>query len=366
MIGKQIISNGFGATSKYVLGKEDAELLYSNMGGANYQQLSQEFAAIARLRPNNNRACLHAVLSLPHREDDQGEVIAHESLNNNQWVEIGQRWLEEMGFTDNQYLMVRHHDTKHEHLHIVANRIRLDGEVVPDSYNFFRSQAVIRKIEQDYELEAVTPSWETHRRAPTTPELKEFERTGTGSVRLTIAELAQEAASNSPTMPEYLDRMKELGVEVKVNITRNDKVRGLSYSMGAYAFQGSDIGKDYSWNGLQQYLGVSYVQSRDFETISQGESRTNNSKSRPARTSQQNESGDRTVEPTVSQPAAADHQFDPGKQLVQTAVNQLNRNTEQLTAAVSQLDRSTDDFSRRLEQTNSNSRKRATNLRRDS
>ena len=190
---------------------------------------------------------------------------------------MGQRWLEEMGFDDNQYLMVRHNDTKHEHLHIVANRIRLDGDVVPDSYNFFRSEAVIRKIEQDYELEAVTPSWETHRRAPTTPELKEFENKGTDSVRLTIAELAQQAAASSPTMPEYIDRMKELGAEVKVNITRGGKVRGLSYAMGAYAFQGSDIGKDYSWNGLQQYLGVSYVASRDFETISKAESKKNNS-----------------------------------------------------------------------------------------
>jgi hypothetical protein len=52
VIGKQIISNGFGATSKYVLGKEDAEVLDTNMAGDTYHELSQEFAAIARLRPN--------------------------------------------------------------------------------------------------------------------------------------------------------------------------------------------------------------------------------------------------------------------------------------------------------------------------
>jgi len=173
------------------------------MGGRAYSTLAREFEAIARLRPNNSRPCLHAMLSLPHRDEDHQRGKYHETLSNDQWVEVGKRWLHEMGFTDNQFVMVRHNDTKHEHLHIVANRIRLDGDVVSDSHNYKRSEAVIRKLEQDYNLEAVTPSWETYRRAPSTPELKEFDRTGTGSVRLTIAALAREAAGSRPTMPEY-------------------------------------------------------------------------------------------------------------------------------------------------------------------
>ena len=48
MIGKQTIKNKFTETIKYVLGKEDAKLLYSNMAGDTYTELSQEFAAIAR------------------------------------------------------------------------------------------------------------------------------------------------------------------------------------------------------------------------------------------------------------------------------------------------------------------------------
>jgi len=64
LIGKQIISGSFGAISKYVLGKAGAQLIDSNMGDSTYSTLAQEFSSSARLRPNNNRPCLHAMLSL--------------------------------------------------------------------------------------------------------------------------------------------------------------------------------------------------------------------------------------------------------------------------------------------------------------
>ena len=229
---------------------------------------------------------------------------------------------------------------------------------------------IIRKLEQDYSLEAVTPSWETYRRAPTQAELKEFDRFGVDSVRLTIAALAREAAASSPTMPEYIDRMKDLGVEVRVNITfLGGFIRGLSYAMNGYAFQGSDVGKDYSWRGLQQYLGVSYVQSRDFEAIGANPSRTSNSTGQAKRTSERVERGDRPSESADPVATAADRQSsqgllrietalshldrsasdlaesigqtDPGKLRIETAASQLDRSAEQLAAAASHLDRGT-------------------------
>jgi len=125
-------------------------MLDTNMGGTHSEQFAAEFeaiacgsarSAIARLRPNNNRRCLHAILSLPHRDDVHERGACHESARAEQWVEIGRRWLNEMGFDDNQYVMVRHTDTSHQHLHLVASRVRLDGEVVSDSHNYKPSVA---------------------------------------------------------------------------------------------------------------------------------------------------------------------------------------------------------------------------------
>nr|WP_265270915.1 hypothetical protein [Nostoc sp. KVJ3] len=52
-----------------------------------------------------------------------------------------------------QFVAVRHH----EHLHIIASRIRLDGSLVNDSYDYFNSQVSTRRIAAELGLE-VTPT----------------------------------------------------------------------------------------------------------------------------------------------------------------------------------------------------------------
>ncbi|WP_366519929.1 relaxase/mobilization nuclease domain-containing protein [Halodesulfovibrio sp.] len=38
-----------------------------------------------------------------------------------------------MGFSNSQYVVVRHNDTEHDHIHIIANRVSMDGAVVSES-----------------------------------------------------------------------------------------------------------------------------------------------------------------------------------------------------------------------------------------
>ena len=69
-----------------------------------------------------------------------------------------------MGFTNNQYIAVKHTDQEnHEHIHLVTSRVKMDGSVVSDSWDWIRSQDVIRKLEKDFELESVPSSWESDR-----------------------------------------------------------------------------------------------------------------------------------------------------------------------------------------------------------
>ena len=92
---------------------EKGILLDTNMAGENPRELAQEFGAIRELRPGLGKAVFHASLS----------AAPGEQLSDEQWREIGQEYLAGMGFTDNQYVISRHTDTEHEHIHILANRI---------------------------------------------------------------------------------------------------------------------------------------------------------------------------------------------------------------------------------------------------
>jgi Relaxase/Mobilisation nuclease domain len=97
---------------------------------------------------------------------------------------IAQEYLKGMGFEGCQYVVYRHSDQDHDHIHMVASRIRLvDGKTISDSWDYRRSEVLIRELEQEYQLQSVIPSWEQDQRVPTTGERRYTERTGAVSVR---------------------------------------------------------------------------------------------------------------------------------------------------------------------------------------
>ena len=143
MIGKQIKGRSFrgvldyleqnvrGAmpTARYALVPrvfQSAEIIAGNMSGDNAIELSKEFRLSRQLNPEIERVVYHASLSL----------APGERLDNSTWDEITSKYLEGMGFDSNQYVVYNHNDKGHDHVHIVASRIRLDNsKVVSDSWN---------------------------------------------------------------------------------------------------------------------------------------------------------------------------------------------------------------------------------------
>ena len=253
MIGKIAIGRGFGGALRYALAEEKGYVLDSNMAGDTARELAAEFGALRELRPNLHRAVLHASLSL-----DPGET-----LSDAQWREIGRRYLHDMGFTDNQYVLIRHTDTAHEHVHLIANRITHRGEAVSDSQNYPRQEAVLRQIEQDYGLTQVMASHQAESRALTQGEIERTLRTGEPSTRQQLQELCRAAARDCHGFTDYMTRLEATGVElIPVIQLEGAKIAGLSYRLDGVAMKGSDLGKAYAPAGLAKQ-GITYEQDRD-------------------------------------------------------------------------------------------------------
>jgi hypothetical protein len=77
---------------------------------------------------------------------------------------LAQKYLRQMGFDYNQYVVVRHCDRAHDHIHIIASRIKLNGSCVSDSWDHLRIQAVMRELEQEFNLTPVESTWEKEKR----------------------------------------------------------------------------------------------------------------------------------------------------------------------------------------------------------
>lgn len=258
MIGKQVKGKDFLGCLAYVLEKPGAQLIGGNVEGTTPQALAIEFEQVRQRSLRVQRPVYHCALSL-----SPGEHLPDEA-----WREIADRYLKAMGFQRNQYVLARHNDTEnHEHVHIVANRVQRSGQVVTDSWDFRRSEAVLRRLESEYALVTVTPSWESDRAQPTRREIEKGKTTGKFSVRQQLQHLIDLTLSQDrsiETITDLSDRLKQMGVSTRLNCLVNGQPRGISFEFDGIAIAGAKLGRAYSLPRLQQRLagGVPSVVDR--------------------------------------------------------------------------------------------------------
>jgi hypothetical protein len=288
MIAKQRKGRGFRGLLEYVENKEEASRIGGNMSGQNPRELAAEFKFSRQLNPNVERAVYHVSLSLA-----PGEYLSDE-----EWNEISDRYLREMNFHNNQYVVYRHGDKENDHIHIVASRISLDdGRCVHDGWDYKRSEAIVRQLERDYNLESVRGSHEKLERTATTGQHRRIEREKVEydlglrdnppelPVKVQLQKIIDglcpvcdhrvtalkehDSTTDYLTMPRLIERLQGEGVEVRHGFTRNGKSKGISYSFSGQAFSGSHLGAAYTFPGLQKHKGVSYQAQRDDMAIKQ-------------------------------------------------------------------------------------------------
>lgn len=130
---------------------------------------------------------------------------------------------------DFQYLIVRHHDTNHEHAHLIASRVDMaTGKAVDKAYDRYRTQMVARRLEQEHGLAKQESSWEVNRREDRHPKsgLKRIE---------------QEQST------QYLNEINEVQVERLEEVEQ--LVRSLTDSnWGNYTLSTTDKGRSLTHN----------------------------------------------------------------------------------------------------------------------
>lgn len=245
MIAKAIKGKGFRGAVAYDLQKGKSILLDTNMSAKEKGSVSafaKEFGVIRALRPQLKKAVCHVSISLH----------PNENLSDNDWCKVAQTWLTDMGFTDNQYIVSRHTDTKHPHIHILVNRIRLDGSVVSDSHDYRRQEAVMRKLEKEFGLMQVKNSKEVEKSSPKKGELEQAIRRQEPSVRMLLQEIISKTLTQTMLLGDFIQELQKNQVEVKLNQASTGTISGISFSMNGVSFKGSKLGKGYTWNALQQ------------------------------------------------------------------------------------------------------------------
>ncbi|EFI6461303.1 relaxase/mobilization nuclease domain-containing protein, partial [Escherichia coli] len=244
----------------YIL-KDDHSFICSNMSADknNVSDLTDEFKAVSSFRQDIKKPVFHAFLSLPKNEH----------LTDQQWEEIAKDYLKEMNIDieKHQYICVRHNDTDKEHIHIVANRIGLDGSVWHGQHSAFNTIAACERLEVKHGL-TITQGLKGQKSdvsAPTKAEIEMALRTGEKPARLVLQASLQAAMTGKPDLETFVERLQAVGIEPRFNVASTGNVAGCSFSVGDVAFKGSQLGKKFSWNTIKSK--VKYDKNKDDELI---------------------------------------------------------------------------------------------------
>ncbi|HYM93376.1 MAG TPA: relaxase/mobilization nuclease domain-containing protein, partial [Chitinophagaceae bacterium] len=76
-----------------------------------------------------------------------------EKLSNNKLIEVANVYMEKIGFGQQPFLVYKHEDAGHPHIHIVSTTIKEDGSMI-NTHNIGRNQSekARKEIEQQYGL----------------------------------------------------------------------------------------------------------------------------------------------------------------------------------------------------------------------
>jgi len=252
---------GLSGVLAYCLDDEKApEIVAGTVSGTTRADLSSEFAASRALRPDCKKPVWHCSLALP----------AGEKLTAEKWDAVTTDYMQRMGFdpATHQYVAVRHADTDHDHIHIVASRIGLDSKLWHGQHDVKKAIAACQELEKVHGL-TLTPGLEMnekHRSSLKRGEIELAVKNGEPPPKLILQQAIDDALKDGPTTAAFLERMEAAGITAQPNIASTGRMNGFSFEYGGVAFKASQLGKSYSWGQLQK-RGLDYDQERDTDVL---------------------------------------------------------------------------------------------------
>lgn len=263
---------GFRGVVNYLLTTEEAKgrrtmragaaVIGGNLSGRSPREIAAEFGESRRLRPGVRRPVWHCSLSLP----------AGERLTDAEWQDVAGGLLRKVGLDPDRHphLLVRHMDTDYEHVHLVASRISVGGELWHGKWEAHQVMQATGELEVEHGLALTTqfdPELHRERRNLTTGQVQEALRLERVPTKLVLQQILDQALVDTPTTAAFLERLDAAGVDALPNIASTGRMSGFSFSLQetGEVFKASQLGAAYSWKRLQERLD--YGQSRDVEVL---------------------------------------------------------------------------------------------------
>ena len=174
---------------------------------------------------------------------------------------LASNFTRQMGLENHQWVAVTHKDTDNMHIHIIANRISLYGEVYDTTFVSNRAARVAEELSRKYGMTIAkeVKAKKQHQEPKANPTREQTKK----EMRQICYNLLNKYKGTDITGHSMvLYELNKNGVAIERMRNRQGKVYGLKFSYEGQSFKASEIGREFGYRSLQ----------KNFEPINKEES----------------------------------------------------------------------------------------------
>jgi len=249
MIGKcRAIAHGSNAL-EYIFreGKLGKTLLFHNLCGTTPKEIYEEMKMVN----DYNTRCRNKFLRIEIGIAPQDE----KKLPVSELMRIAHLFAKQMGLDNHQWVAVTHKDTDNRHIHIIASRISLYGEVYDTTFVSNRAARVAEEISRSKGLTIAKEvrAERKHQKAKANPTR---EQTKQQIQKICYALLEKYKGTGITGHSMFLYDLNKSGITIERLKNKQGKVYGLKFSFGGQCFKASEIGREFGYHSLQKNFEV--------------------------------------------------------------------------------------------------------------
>lgn len=245
MIGKcKAIAHGSTALD-YIFreGKLGNRLAFHNLCSRESKAIYEEMKLVS----DYNTRCRNKYLRIEIGIAPQDE----KKLSVSELAQIAHLFAKKMGLDNHQWVAVSHKDTDNRHIHVIANRISLYGEVYDTTFVSNRAARVAEDISREKGLAIAkeVKAERKHQKVKANPTREEAKKE---LQRICYTLLDKYKCTGITGHSMFLYELSKNGIIIERVKNKQGKVYGLKFSYGGQSFKASEIGREFGYRSLKK------------------------------------------------------------------------------------------------------------------
>ena len=235
MIAKIMKGSGFKGVINYILDpKKGTELIDSSgVRTDSISHIAQSFIDQTELNPRVGKVVRHISLSFSVQDSSK--------LSNEFMIQTAHEYMEKMGIKDTQYIIGRHFDKEHPHVHIAFNRIDNNGKTISDCNDRFRSEKICKELTTKYGLYFAGGKEKVKEHRLKEPDKTKYE----------IYQALKAETARCRNWKDLLIHLKKQDIDVRFKYKGNSQeVQGIIFEKNGYHFNGSKVDRGFSYSKI--------------------------------------------------------------------------------------------------------------------